>query len=323
MAESTLSITYQEIRNEVGYVLGYGLNTASSWNDRQTELVDMVIRSGLKMFYSPAALDGVSHEWTFMRPIADLTTTAPYSTGTIEIASGVVTLTTGTWPSWAAQGDLVTDGKLYTINTRDSDSQLTMDDTTVTLAAGATYEIRRYSYDLADDYGGLDGPITYQPASNVPYRAIKIVGENRIRQVRQGEHFSTYPEEAAIRSKVFDATVGSRYELLLWPAPDAEYQLQYRYKSNPDDLTETNKYPLGGFPHAETIKAACLAAAERESDEVQGVRYGYYMERLQTSIAIDRQENGPKHIGINRDRREDQYDVESYRNSDLIVRYTQ
>jgi len=316
MAESTLSITYEELQREVANVLGFGLQ---NWDDDEYAMIDRYIQSGLRMFYSPAPLDGKTHQWSFMRPIAEITTTAPYSTGTIEIASGVVTLTSGTFPSWAAGGDIVVNSKVYAVDTRDSDTQVTLEDTTLTVAAGATYELRRYAYDLPDDWGGIDSPVTFQPGTNSLRMPIKQVDENDIRIERQYDNITSWPQKFAVRVKTHDPTVGTRYEILFHPSADQAYSLQYRYKANPNNLSKTNKYPLGGFPHAETIKAACLAAVERESDEVNGPRQAYYLERLQASISIDRRENSSPFLGKNLDRSDYQSDLPYRKNSGVIT----
>lgn len=301
MAESSLSISYEQLQKEVGYVLGFGLDTRE-WNDQEYMLADRYIQSGLRMFYSPAAINGHSHQWSFMRPIAEMETVAPYATGTVTVVDGVVTLAGGTFPSWAANGDLSVASRIYSIASRDGDTQVTLDDLTVDVTAGATYELRRYAYDLPDDWAGVDGPLTFQPGANDFRKSIKIVSEILIRQWRQHDSYSSFPRTAATRVRSHEATVGTRYEILFFPAPDDVYAIQYRYKAAPNDLSKTNKYPLGGQPHAETIKAACLAVVERESDEVNGPRQAYYMERLQTSIDIDQRENSPKFLGKNLDR---------------------
>lgn len=315
MAESSLTITYEELQREVANVLGFGLQ---NWDDDEYAMIDRYIQSGLRMFYSPAPLDGKTHQWSFMRPMGEISTTAPYSTGTIEIASGVVTLTGGTFPSWAAGGDIVVSSRVYAVDTRDSDTQVTLEDTTLTVASGATYELRRYAYDLPDDWGGLDSPITFQPGTNSLRMPIKRVDENEIRIDRQYDNITTWPRKFAVRVKTHDATVGTRYEILFHPSSDQAYHLEYRYKANPNDLSKTNKYHLGGFPHSETVKAACLAAVERESDEVNGPRQAYYMERLQASISIDRRENSAPFLGQNLDR-SDYKSNYPYRNNNGII----
>ena len=315
MTEPTLSISYEQLQKEVANVLGFGM---SGWDDDELAMMDRYIQSGLRMFYSPAALDGKSHQWSFMRPVTEMTTTEPYSTGTIEVASGVVTLTGGTFPAWSAQGDFVANSKVYSVATRDSDTQVTLDDTSVTIASGTTYEMRRYAYDLPDDWGGIDGTMTYQPGADAIRVPIRRVDENEIRKHRQYDNVTSWPQAYAIRVKAYDATVGTRYEVLLHPSADQAYTLVYKYKANPNDLSKTNKYPLGGFPHAETIKAACLAAVERESDEVNGPRQAYYMERLQASISIDRRENTSPYLGKNLDR-SDKRSFYPFRNNNGVI----
>lgn len=65
--------------------------------------------------------------------VSDPTSTG-YSTGMIAIVDGVVTLTGGTWPSWAADGYLNFNGTPLEVATRDSSTQLTLVDTTIDLA---------------------------------------------------------------------------------------------------------------------------------------------------------------------------------------------
>lgn len=67
-----------------------------------------------------------------------------YNTGTVTVASGVVTLASGTFPNWAASGSVVVGSDTYTVNTRDSDTQVTLDDLTVNVGAGASYVIKLY-----------------------------------------------------------------------------------------------------------------------------------------------------------------------------------
>ncbi len=78
---------------------------------------------------------------TVLNDLTIETSTPPFAAGTIEIVDGIVTLAGDTWPSWAANARLVVSGVSYSVNTRDSDSQLTLDDTMLDVSAGATYEL--------------------------------------------------------------------------------------------------------------------------------------------------------------------------------------
>jgi len=88
------------------------------------------------------------------REVFDRTTVVEvdqFSAGKITIASGVVTLADGTFPSWAAAGVLKLDNKYYYVDTRDGDTQITLD-TSVTEADASSYELKRAEYFFkADD----------------------------------------------------------------------------------------------------------------------------------------------------------------------------
>lgn len=73
----------------------------------------------------------------------------PYSTSSITIANGVVTLSiahpyeSAEFPSWAADGDILVSGQLYSVNTRDSATQLTLDDLTINVSSGTSYSLQK------------------------------------------------------------------------------------------------------------------------------------------------------------------------------------
>jgi subtilisin-like proprotein convertase family protein len=70
--------------------------------------------------------------------------------GTITVVDGVVTMTGDTrWPAWAEDAYLVVAGTSYSIASRDSSTQYTLDDTTLNLPTGTPYELRfGTTYDL-------------------------------------------------------------------------------------------------------------------------------------------------------------------------------
>jgi hypothetical protein len=64
-----------------------------------------------------------------------------YHAGTVAIASGVVTLTGGAFPSWAGQAVLQIGDDGYTVDTRDNGTQVTLDDTSINVPAGRPYAL--------------------------------------------------------------------------------------------------------------------------------------------------------------------------------------
>lgn len=75
MAESTLSIGYDDLQIEVGRFLGYSA-TVASWDAGQVAEVDRYIQAGVRQFYYPPATDGAEagYEWSFLKPVATLQT---------------------------------------------------------------------------------------------------------------------------------------------------------------------------------------------------------------------------------------------------------
>ena len=81
MAESTLSLSYQEIRTELADYLGWGRDS-SLWDTGKQNKLDSVITRGLRQFYFPPAIAEArrpnikrAHSWSFLRPEATLTLT--------------------------------------------------------------------------------------------------------------------------------------------------------------------------------------------------------------------------------------------------------
>ena len=98
-----------------------------------------------------------------------------------------------------------------------------------------------------------------------------------------------FPMAAAMSWRKGTATDrGQRCDLLVFPAADGAYTLRFKYTLLPNALTDDRPYVYGGAQHANTFKAACIAAAEVGQDEVMGVRYEIFRQRLAMSISIDR-----------------------------------
>lgn len=167
-------------------------------------------------------------------------------------------------------------------------------------AATLTLTADDYQYDLPADFAMLTGPLTFAPGAAVLYPPVQIVGEHQIRQRLQRSEASARPSMAAIRVKDPDDTVGTRYEILLWPVPDDAYDLTYRYHINPDTLDSDTALPFGGQPNAQTVIEACLAAAEDLQGE-PGLHSEAFMERLQASVGHDRKVSAADTLGFNRD----------------------
>ncbi len=159
------------------------------------------------------------------------------------------------------------------------------------------------NYDLPDDFGGIVGNVLYS-ADDSQWTEIKQTNASRILAMRQnGGSSSGPPQWIADTTIQTTGEVPTRYSLMVWPTPDADYTLQVPYRSNPYQLSTTAVYPMGGQPHAETLKESCLAAAEQKINGVFGIHTENFKRRLATSIKIDRKLHGTKHYGYNGDRK--------------------
>jgi hypothetical protein len=296
MAESTLSISYSDLREELGIYLGWPRDP-TNWTTDQVNAVAKILKGALRRWYTPDPLDGYTHRWSFMYPTATLTTVEPYDTGTVTIVAGVVTLAGGTFPSWAASGELSVGGNTYTVNTRDSDTQVTLDDTSVAAAAGSTYSLFQSIYDLPDDFGGLTGPLTYQPG-RAPYDIeIPQTSEIEVRRLLVSQNETSPPKLYALQPKTI-AAAGHRWTLLLWPIPDAAYRLTYPYGRLANTIDASNPYPYGGSLHSQTIKELVLAEAELMFHDEIGIHHQRALECLKASIEKDRLEMTPDTLGV-------------------------
>jgi hypothetical protein len=158
-------------------------------------------------------------------------------------------------------------------------------------------------YDLPDDYAGLVGRL-HLSTDDVVWSEVEVTNVARLLSKRQGG-LSTYtgrPELVAVQVIPSTGETPTRYTLMVFPTPDQTYTLTFPYTSNPYQLTSTQPYPMGGQPHAETLRTACLAAAEQTLNDERGLQYAEFMERLAASVHLDRQANGPKSLGYNGDR---------------------
>ena len=302
MAESTLSIDYDALAEEFGRRMRVGLDMAK-WTTNDLTNFKACLRDGLNNFYK-------AHEWSFMRPEGTISTEEEYNTGTIAVASGVVTLTGGTWPANAADFELEQNQNTYDVSTRDSDTQLTLVDTSVTVTAGASYNLVRSKYQLSDDFGALDSPISYRPGQAAWYEPLTQVSYHEVNRRRQAYTVNSHPQLYALMPKEYDATDGSRTYIRFWPTPDAIYKFYYFYKAHPNTLTATNKYPLGGREHGTTIMAAVMSQLEEKGFELGDQMTMDYRVHLAESIARDRDNITPDTLGYNMDSRNQRPNVD-------------
>lgn len=308
------------IARDVGGYLRFGYNP-DEWSREEQGIVDDVLQSGVQQFFYPPVVPSIKpmrHDWSFLRQTAALEVGTTYTTGTVTATNGsaTVTLVGGTWPSWAEDADIkIANGTTYTVLSRDSDTQITLADTfDGTTGSGQTFTLTRTVYDLASDFGEVWGNFTYLDRT-VGYYEINVISENRLRNMKQRNVTVTGRViYVAFRSEPVN-TSGSpqtyTWKAIVWPTPDAVYNLQYAYTIDPLALVVQSNFVEGGSAvtttifgnpiHREALLASCLAAAEDRHKGKRGEKWERFIEKLGTAITHDLQATRAEHLGYNAD----------------------
>jgi hypothetical protein len=212
------------------------------------------------------------------------------------------------------QSITITDDGTHTISAYTSASQLT-------LSSGASSSSNKTwsmtpsgTYQMPDEFGGLIGRMTY-PTGDGIVAAVDITAEEVIRDHKQRNSATGRPTAAAIRPKAgFTGASMQSYELVVAPVPDQLYTVTYRYHVLLDAISGSLTKLVGGTPHGETLRAACLAAAELEVNDGRGIRAEVFVRRLRASVAFEAN-NTPHVLGYNGDNASEWNSYRPYRRS--------
>lgn len=169
------------------------------------------------------------------------------------------------------------------------------------LAAGV------YRYVLPANFSMLQGSPTFVPGDDTVFPPLEVTGAELLRYRLQQDDSSSRPRACAVQLASADEAGGTRYELLVFPVPDAAYVLDLPYRINPTLPGEDLSVPLGGQPHEQTLIESCLAAAEMFDEFASGVHQQKYMMRLKASVSHDRQAVSPFNLGVNGDNSDRNY----------------
>lgn len=302
MSESNLTLDFDALKTSVAFFLGLGPVDELAESDEEN--VEEIVQTGYRRFITPPPTSDrpFAHEWSFLSPRAILMTNAPYSTGTVAVVNGVVTLTGGTFPSWAISGEIVIASDDFPsvpvqVSVRTDDTHITLANTAVNVIAGATYVLYRVTYSFPDSYAGLYYQEFVHRAGSVSLTRIPVKSDVQLRH-RVADSFAVgVPTMAALRPSQF--TNGTRWDVAFYPYPNDEYALEYRYNINPDSFAE---YPLGGMRYSEVLRESCLAYAEEKMHDDSRLHREKFDEQLRAAIQLDERMSSVDSLGMDAER---------------------
>lgn len=326
MAESGLSLTYVDLMSILARHIGWGYRStvADGLSAAQVAELDRTVQEAYRTVLSPPDLpDYPSYDWSWLHPVNDFqlfstVTEAVVGSSSYSDPDTTVVLNTAViYPTMAGHDAVVVDFEqvphgTYPIHDTNSDVPatpstgfVTVGDITGTVDAPDLVTITADgNYTFPDDFGGLEGPMTFTDSGE--RTQIDIVSEFRIRQLRQVNPSTTSrPQFGAIVPRAYDETRGQGYELRTWPYSTATaYTVRYGYHVIPtNSLSVTNLYPLGGVGMAAVYRAAVLSIGELEMLNSPGIMTSRFQQILMSAVRRDAKLKSPHTLGYNHGRR--------------------
>jgi len=296
-----LNTTHATIIAEVGEYCGWSRSPSGNDLIRVNACLDAAQR---RFYFHAKGADGRIHKWNFLRPVTSFVAWPDWSgnidgngTTTVDFDSDSDTC----YATMVGRTLSVTDGEDYTITGYTDADTLVVDSTTEGEDADAACTIASGDYRMPNDFGGIDGVITASADDNV-FEQIMVVSEQQIRHLRmQSTSRTGQPVYAAIRPvSAGDQTAAQKWDMLLWPEPDASYTLTFRYFVLPNKLlTGAEEYGWGDAKFSETLLEGCLAVAEERYRPDEGTHRQRYAELLADSVQLDSQTVVPEFLGYN------------------------
>lgn len=151
----------------------------------------------------------------------------------------------------------------------------------------------------------LDGDMTYSEDQSVGLSYVKFVGEEMVRKNQSRlDSLTGHPQMVAIRKSNAVSAGPNQYEAVLWPTPNAVYELEYRYRIDPVMLVMSGdgSVPGGGQVHHQALIESCLLSCDEMMKRDSRQRAERFRELLYASVGFDRQMSTPANLGYNGDR---------------------
>ena len=260
---AALGIDIAELYANIGATLGIA-RLYASWDPTTQADVDRIIRIGKRRYYN-------AYAWDYLIQHISILTAAPYSTGTVTIVNGVVTLAGGgAWPANAAlsylslvSSDTSTVSGLFEVASDGEALDITLVDTSVNVATPESYEIYQYRYALPTAFSAFLDPITTENQDRNDLREAAVFPDYFLKGIQNRKTLRTgEPELFAITQLHPNTETGIPvFYLDMYPLPDAVYTLKTRIRLMPGDAL----LEAGAIEHpvfSECLQASILGSAE-------------------------------------------------------------
>lgn len=217
-------ITYQDL---VDHLLRHGAGGAQ-------DAVSVGIYGAIQTAYRDLLY---GRTWNYYYAQYEIPLVAPYSTGTVEFDytggayERVLTLTTGTWPTWAAYGKVVIAGIIYDVEDRKSNSQITLTSNSnpgADVSSGTSYSLYRTTYTLPPDYRGSFSPVLESSQGQLKY----ITPD----QWTQLEISNRTPGQTANWTLLGDPNLYASMAIVVHPATATAERMRFVYQRAPRQL---------------------------------------------------------------------------------------
>lgn len=300
---NAVGLAFFGLRPTVTDVISDGIASAAQASD-----ILKAIQDGLLFVYN-------SHRWSFLRPVVSFSTLPAYGTGTIKVdVSGNVTLTGGTFPSYAASsfGQVQISasvpptfyGGTWSVASYNSPTSLTLANYTgPALTTGVAYNLIFNHYAIATGCDTYEEELTELSSGWNHRRTLAKVDELEVRRRLQHDPTPRRPECYAVSTIQFDPTAGSARYVTFWPPPDIVRTFQVKAILRPTMLDSVNNQPIGIEILAPVFMESCLAAGERNIDQQDGTHSDAVHNRaLQPLLALaiqrDKENAAPDTLGV-------------------------
>lgn len=290
---ATTAVTVDEIQKNLRMLLG--VNRDVDFDDLPTALqedLNRVWRSGRRKFLA-------ANDWMFLQTLYTFVTPADYDTGTITVASGVVTLVGGTFPADADDYMFMpgTTGGVYRVASRDGATQITLEDTSLTITDAELFTLTRNRFDLPSNFGGFVTPLTIENSQYDELTELPVLPEFTLRAVGgRSTPVTGRPEAFSLFQRVDDETGVFTPYLEVYPLPDQQYTVTGRVRIEPgDSLAEAGTICHPMF--SELLQEAVLSAGEQMyMSGGQNIHTSNFASWLPRFIERDRKMRGVKQL---------------------------